>query len=468
MRRVAILATGTVTLLIWAASLVAAPGPVNSLKDIRIWAGPDHTRVVFDLSGAASHRVFVLDSPHRVVVDISGTDRPDIMKGTRRGKGLVQTVRTGVRKGNNLRVVLDLTEKAVPNSFLLPPSSRYGHRLVVDLQYPNAKPDDLIIPQTPPNVARQAPGSGSGVKPEYKPIVIAIDPGHGGEDPGAVGPRGTKEKHVALQIGRRLAKKINAQPGMRAVMIRDGDYYIGLRQRTLKARGSQADLFVSIHADAHGNRSANGSSVYVLSQRGASSEYARSLAERENAADLVGGVQLTGRDDRDAFLLSVLQDTSLEASFDAAGRVLKEMGKINRLHKKDVQQAGFVVLKSPDIPSMLVETAFISNRREEKNLASRDHQEKIANAIMEGITGYFASYRPARAVTASAGEYADVGDVQPASDLEYIVQRGDTLGRIATAYSISLRELKRANDLRSDRIKVGQVLRIPLAVAYGG
>ena len=463
MKRSGIAAILALPLLIWAVVLYAAPN-AHALKDIRMWAGPDHTRVVFDLSGAASHRVFVLDSPHRVVVDISGTTRPDIMKGARRGKGLVNTVRTGVHNGKDLRVVLDLKERAVPESFLLPPGSQYGHRLVLDLNYPNAQPKDIILAPDVPNVANApfpggSPGSGSGVTPQYKPIVVAIDAGHGGEDPGAIGPSGTKEKHVALAIARRLAKKIDAEPGMRAVLIRDGDYYIGLRQRTVKARQHQADLFVSIHADAFHKRSAHGSSVYVLSPRGASSEYARSLAERENASDLVGGVQLTGRDDRDAFLLSVLQDTSLEASFDAAGRVLKEMGGVNKLHKRDVQQAGFMVLKSPDIPSMLVETAFISNHREEKNLKSSAHQEKLANAIMNGIRGYFASYRPARAVTAGIG----TEDVN--TTLEYIVQRGDTLGRIASSYSVSLRELKRMNGLSSNQIKVGQVLQIPYTTA---
>ena len=209
-----------------------------------------------------------------------------------------------------------------------------------------------------------------------------------------------REKDVALSIARRLAKLVNAERGMKAVLIRDGDYYVGLRERTRKARKAQADLFVSIHADAFRDRSARGSSVYVLSPRGASSEYARSLAERENAADLVGGVRLTGRNDRDEFLLSVLQDTSLEASFDVADRLLGEMKQINHLHKRDVQQAGFMVLKSPDIPSVLVETAFISNRGEEAKLNDSDHQDRIARSLLRGIRGYFSNYRPSTIATA--------------------------------------------------------------------
>jgi N-acetylmuramoyl-L-alanine amidase len=223
-----------------------------------------------------------------------------------------------------------------------------------------------------------------------------VDAGHGGEDTGARGPSGVREKDVALSIARKLAKLINNEPGMKAVLIRDGDYYIGLRERTIKARKVQADLFVSVHADAFRDRDARGSSVYVLSQRGASSEHARSLAARENASDLVGGVRLTGKNDRDAFLLSVLQDTSMEASFDVASRVLGELRDVNDLHKRDVQQAGFMVLKSPDIPSLLVETAFISNRKEERRLNSDDYQDTLARALLRGVKGYFSSYRPGR------------------------------------------------------------------------
>jgi N-acetylmuramoyl-L-alanine amidase len=384
---------------VWAVLLLCAlpagAAELARLQDIRLWAGPEQTRIVFDLSGPAEHTVFTLDNPERVVIDIRQTRRIEALKATCDGKGLVQSVRTGVQPGGSTRVVLDLKSRAKPESFILPPNGGYGHRLVVDL-IPESAAATAELAEQP---VQPAPGG----RPAMDPIVIAIDAGHGGEDPGARGPSGVKEKDIALSIARKLAKLVNAEPGMKAVLIRDGDYYIGLRERTLKARKAQADLFVSIHADAFPDRSARGSSVYVLSQRGASSVHARMLAERENAADLVGGVQLSGRDDRDAFLLSVLQDTSLEASFDVANRLLGEMRQINPLHKRDVQQAGFMVLKSPDIPSVLVETAFISNRQEEAKLSDAQHQDSIARALMRGIRGYFSNYRPSTVATADAG-----------------------------------------------------------------
>lgn len=378
--------------LLLVAMSVSAAEPAR-LQDIRLWAGPEQTRIVFDLTAPVEHSIFTLDNPHRVVIDIAHARRSDALKEPRDGKGVVQSMRTGVQAGGTTRVVLDLASAVTPESFALTPNGEYGHRLVVDLTplaFVDAEPAELqTVMATKPSVA--APDD---------QIVVAIDAGHGGEDSGARGPSGVREKDVALSIARRLAKLINAEPGMKAVLIRDGDYYIGLRQRTVKARKAQADLFMSIHADAFHDRGARGSSVYVLSPRGASSEYARALAARENAADLVGGVRLTGRDDRDAFLLSVLQDTSLEASFDVADRLLGEMKQINSLHKRDVQQAGFMVLKAPDIPSVLVETAFISNRQEEAKLDDPDHQDRIARALLRGVRGYFSNYRPSTVAVA--------------------------------------------------------------------
>jgi N-acetylmuramoyl-L-alanine amidase len=382
-------------LLLWA--LPAAATELARLQDIRLWAGPEQTRIVFDVTGPIDYTVFTLDNPDRVVIDVRQTRRVEALKALQQGKGLVQSVRTGVQPGGTTRVVLDLNARARPESFLLPPNGGYGHRLVVDL-LPESGIAPAVLAETP-----ALPQTPKGNTPAQDPIVIAIDAGHGGEDTGARGPSGTREKDVALAIARRLAKLVNDEPGMKAVLIREGDYYIGLRERTLKARKAQADLFVSIHADAFRDRSARGSSVYVLSPRGASSAHARALAERENAADLVGGVRLTGRDDRDAFLLSVLQDTSLEASFDVADRLLGEMRQVNALHKHDVQQAGFMVLKSPDIPSVLVETAFISNRHEESKLSDTEHQDRIARALMRGIRGYFSNFRPSTVAAADAG-----------------------------------------------------------------
>lgn len=412
------------------------------LQDVRIWNGPESTRVVFDLSGDTAHQLFTLDDPMRVVVDVDGAARGTIR--TVEGRGIVQRVRTGERDADTMRLVIDLAETVRAKSFALAPNGRYGHRLVVDLEPLNAEP------------AVQAPA----MTLADKPIVIAIDPGHGGEDPGALGRRGTREKDIVLDIARKLARRVDADPNMRAVLIRDGDYYIGLRERIARARKAQADLFVSIHADAFTDRRANGSSVYVLSRRGASSEHARTLARRENASDLIGGVRL---DDKDDVLASVLIDISqtaaLEASFDAADRMLSEMGSINRLHKPTVQQANFMVLKAPDIPSVLVETAFISNPDEERRLRDPAYQDKLADRLMDGIAGYFTDYRP-RTTTASSDAPMATDEARSLRN-EYTVRAGDTLSEIADRFSTSMATLRGVNGLSGDTIRIGDVLQIP-------
>jgi N-acetylmuramoyl-L-alanine amidase len=286
--------------------------------------------------------------------------------------------------------------------------------------------------------------------PEARPrdIVIAIDAGHGGEDPGARGYSGVYEKDIVLAIARRLQDKIDREPGMKAVMTRDGDYYLSLRKRTLKARNSRADLFVSIHADAFRDRSVRGTSLYVLSQNGATNEAARWLAEKENASDLIGGVSL---DDKDNLLASVLLDLSqtatLQASFEAGESVLRNMSPVAYMHKHKVQQAGFVVLKSPDIPSILVETAFISNPQDEKRLRSPDYQSTVASAIFSGIKDYFSKHPPA--------------GTQIAANRRHTISPGDTLSALAVQYRVSVERLRAANRLKSDQVRVGQVLTIP-------
>lgn len=411
-----------------------AHGASVRLDDVRIWAAPDHTRVVLDLSGPVRHNLFTITGPDRVVIDVANISAKGNSYQTREGKGLVKAVRTAPRKGDDMRVVLDLLGPVKAESFLLEPNDEYGHRVVIDVRddrdpevaartaraieeanrrehlvllddepldaplvtHPQA-PSEAAENQVPfePEASHQADNQARAGFAPPKLKVIAIDAGHGGEDSGARGPSGLKEKQVALDIARRLAKLVDAQPGMKAVMIRDGDYYIGLRERAIKARKHDADLFVSIHADAFRKRSARGASVYVLSRRGASSEHARWLADRENGADMVGGVSIRDKDDTlAAVMLDLQQNAALEASFDVGARVLRELGQIGNLHKKTVQQAGFVVLKSPDIPSILVETAFISNHGEEKKLRSRAYKQKLAKAVLGGIQGYFSSYRP--------------------------------------------------------------------------
>jgi N-acetylmuramoyl-L-alanine amidase len=348
--------------------------------------------VVFDLSAAAQHKVFTLSNPERVVVDIDGIDVAAARKADRvEGRGAVQRVRTGRRGPDQLRVVLDVSQAVVTRSFALEPTEEYGHRLVIDLGNVVAAAPAATVTAT----AAAPPASDTSIGVVEKPIVVAIDAGHGGEDPGARGRSGLLEKDVTLSISRRLARLIDAEPGMKAVLTRDGDYYVGLRERVQKARSQQADLFVSVHANAYKDRDMHGSAVYTLSNRGATSEQARWLANKENAADLVGGIELHGKDDDLAkVLIDLSQDATMEASFDLGERVLKAMGRVNTLQRRAVQQAGFAVLKAPDIPSVLVETAFITNSREEKMLRDKAQQEIFASAIFEGIKGYFSAYRP--------------------------------------------------------------------------
>ena len=362
-------------------------------------------------------------------------------------------------------MVLDLKQPVKFKSFLLEPNDQYGHRLVVDVEARNpdragntgttsdvpgtsGKADGPAAPV--PAVARSLPSAGDG----GRDLIIAIDAGHGGEDPGAIGPRGTREKDVVLSIAGRLKKAVDAEPGMKGVLIRSGDYYVPLRKRMALARKHKADFFVSIHADAFRDQRARGSSVYVLSRKGASSEAARWLAQKENAADFVGGVSL---DDKDDVLASVLLDlsqtASMQASHDAAEQVLRNLRSLGRVHSSKVQQARFVVLKSPDIPSMLVETAFISNPAEEKNLRSAAHQEKLARAILGGIRDYFQRDPPPDTWLAMN---------ERARPRTHVCEAGDTLSEIADRYGTSLAGLRRHNGLKSDTIRVGQVLKIPL------
>jgi len=359
--------------------LVATPlyAAAVLVKDVRLWAGPDSTRVVFDLSGPVEHSLLTLQDPARIVVDLADAKLTNANIELPEGRGFAKQLRVGTQGAKDLRVVIDLSGPATPKSFAVEPNGPYGHRLVVDLM-PGAVASVPIAP------VKSAPID------EGRDIVIAIDAGHGGQDPGSIGKRGTFEKHVTLQIARRLKEVIDREPGMRAELTRDGDYFLPHRERMLRARRKQAHMFISIHADAFHDRSVAGSSVYTLSARGASDESARWLADRENAADLVGGVSL---DDKDAVLASVLldlsQSASMSASVDAAGKVMSQLVGLGNTTNRGVKHAGFLVLKSPDIPSLLVETAFISNPGEEARLLDSKHQTRLAQAIKAGVREYF-------------------------------------------------------------------------------
>jgi len=415
------------------------------VDSLRYWTAPDHTRMVFDVTTPVAHQVFLLEKPARLVIDFKGAKLLKALAQPPKKHALFSRVRSGVRNNKDLRVVVDLKAAVTPKSFSLQPSKRYGHRLVVDL-YNKSKAGAKANIKTVKTVKRVT----KTVRNKARDIIIAIDAGHGGEDPGAHGPKGTQEKKVVFEIAKKLAVLINKKPGMKAVMVRKGDYYIKLRKRMEIARAAKADLFVSIHADAFKNSKVKGASVFTLSNRGASSEAARWLAKHENAADLVGGVSLTDKDDMLATVLMDLSQTATkEASRNVAGNILKNFKTIGHLHKGSVQKAGFMVLKSPDIPSILVETAFISNPGEERKLKSGKHQAKMANAIFKGVVGYFNQYAP-----------MDTYFALKASK-RHTISRGDTLSGIAQRYGVSMRAIKSANKLASSQVRIGQVLEIP-------
>lgn len=378
------------------------------LRDVRVWAGPDGTRVVFDLSGATAHSLFTLDGPERVVVDLNDTQRVRELAAQLEGKGLVKRVRSGAHNGTGLRVVLDLESRVKAKSFLLQPNESYGYRVVVDLATEaQAASAIAAAPALPALSAPAHPSTARSGSAAVRPIVIAVDAGHGGEDPGARGRRGLLEKDVSLQLARRLARQIDKEPGFKAVLIRDGDYYVGLKDRSRKASAAGADLFISIHANSYKDPSVRGTAVYVLSPKGAKSEHAMMLENRENMSDLIGGAEIDESDDTTAaVLVDIFQTSAMEASHDAGGRLLDAMGRVNVLQRPRVQQAAFVVLKSAAFPSVLVETAFLSNAREERLLADPVYQENLARSMLDGIKGYFKAYRPSQQMAQGGGATA--------------------------------------------------------------
>ncbi len=406
---------------------------------------------------AVKWRWFRLDSPQRVVIDVSDAAAANDIQAQLQAMGaasggVIRNVRLGYLD-DGMRVVLDLAESS--------PEVSVAANNPKDIQVKLARSVVAAEPAIPVAVVEPAPAPAP-TKPVtttvQRPVVVVIDAGHGGKDSGAIGPTGLKEKNVALSIALEVRDALAGNPGYIVKLTRDSDVFIPLRERINLARQAEADLFVSIHADAFDDRRAHGSSVYVLSNRGASSEYARLLARRENAADLVGGIDYQDKDETlAAVLLDISMNAAIDASADIAGRVLGGMNQLGPLHKKSVQRAGFVVLKSPDVPSILVETAFISNPTEERNLGSHAHRKKIARALVSGIRDYFTEYRPSSVV--------QVASADGLGAREHLVGNGDTLSGIADRYGISLRELRASNALSNDVIRVGQRLRIPIRTA---
>lgn len=376
-------------LVVMAAPLAAAP---VDIQGVRIWSAPDNTRLVLDLSGPAQYQLTELPEG-RIEIKITEARLVNSLPVIDTQKSLLTKLES-LPDLEGATLALQVKQGVKAKSFTLKPYQQHGHRLVVDL-YPGPEVKTGAVLGRPPAPREAKP------RIPLRDVVVAVDAGHGGEDPGAIGKRGTREKEVTLAIARKLAALVNKERGMRAVLIRDGDYYMSLRGRINKARAHKADLFVSIHADSVLRSEARGSSVFILSERGASSETARWLAERENAADLVGGVSLGDKDDLLAsVLLDLSQTATIESSHDAASSILKELGSVGDLHQSDVQQAGFMVLRSPDIPSVLIETAFISNSREEQRLRDARHQERLAQAIMKGVREYFTRKAPPGTVLA--------------------------------------------------------------------
>ncbi|MDG9925581.1 MULTISPECIES: N-acetylmuramoyl-L-alanine amidase [unclassified Pseudomonas] len=457
------------------AALAADVLAATEIRSVRLWRAPDNTRLVFDMSGPVQHSVFTLAAPNRIVIDVNGALLSTKLEQLSLSNTPITGIRSAQRSPTDLRLVLDLSAAVTPKSFSLAPNQQYGHRLVVDLfdQEAGAAPS---VPQAPqvnaPNVASNPPPvvAAPGVAPAKLPpvpggkrdIVIAIDAGHGGEDPGALGPgRKIYEKNVTLAIAKELQRQINAEKGFRGELVRTGDYFIPLRKRTEIARKKGADLFVSIHADAAPRAAAFGASVYALSDRGATSETARWLADSENQSDLIGGAGSVSLDDKDRVLAGVLLDLSMTASLSSSlnvgQKVLSNMGSITSLHKRRVEQAGFMVLKSPDIPSILVETGFISNPNEAKKLSTVGHQQALARSITAGVRQFFQQNPPPGTYIAMLRDSGKIA----AAPREHVVTSGESLALIAQRYQVSLASLRSANSLRSDTIKVGQTLSIP-------
>lgn len=459
------------------------------LKDVRVWAGPEYTRLVFDAAGPLTYKVS--QKGNQVVVDLPGS---------RAMNSFAHPAAQGLYQGmNHARVDggLQLTATVAPDSrlksFVLKPASGTDYRLVLDLYpasgsaaKPAAKPVASLKSDKPSHSSRASTQQAAAMLDGQRQVVVAIDPGHGGKDSGARGPSGTLEKNITMAVARNLAAEINRQPGMKAVLTRDSDYFIPLKQRYQIARDNQADLFVSIHADSFINDDARGSSVWVLSPRGKTSEAARWLADRENRADLIGGTTLDDKDDGLAkVLLDLQQGWAMQASDVVAANVLKALAKLGPTHRGHVERANFVVLRSPDVPSILVETAFISNPAEERKLRDPAHQKQLAAAVMGGVRNYFESAPPpgtwfaaeaarrngtqlmASSAGSAKGKPVALASGGPSSSAGahsrdvHRVGRGESLSSIAQQYGVSVGALKNANQMNSNTVRAGSVLTIP-------
>ncbi|OOG55121.1 N-acetylmuramoyl-L-alanine amidase [Rhodanobacter sp. B05] len=472
--------------LVVAALLAGAPlggARAAEVKDARVWAGPEYTRVVLDANGPLQYKIE--QKGGQIVVELGDSQAAaDFSAPAAQGlyRGLSQA-----RSGNNLRLTANVDPSSQLKSFVLAPAGGEDFRLVLDLYPGKAKLAGSVATQAPPAAApsysnpthsrRVAAEQAAAMLNGQRAVVVAIDAGHGGKDQGAHGPGGTLEKNVTLAVARDLAAQINRQPGMKAVLTRDGDYFIPLAQRYKIARENNADLFVSIHADSFTSDDARGSSVWVLSSRGKTSMAARWLADGQNRSDLIGGVSLDDKNDGLAkVLLDLQQGWAMQASDEVAGNVLKALAKLGPTHRGYVERANFVVLRSPDVPSILVETAFISNPLEERKLRDPGHQKLLAEAVMSGVKNYFESTPPlgtwfaaqaaqrngtrVASVSGAGAAVAAIGQPSSRSDT-HKVGPGESLSSIARQYGVSVGALKSANQINSNSVRAGALLTIP-------
>ena len=411
----------------------------NNIKSVRVWPAPENTRVVFDLSQQPDFKYFSLKSPERLVIDFKNSKNSAPLKSAIKTDKRVKKIRSSTTKNKSTtRLVLELEENYRVSVFKLSPAGQYGHRLVIDL---HDKESQVIAKHDNNNGKRD--------------IVIAIVAGHGGDDPGSIGAMGTYEKKVTLKISQKLANVINKKKGFKAVMIRKGDYYVNHNRKTELARKSKADLLISIHADAFTSSQPNGASVLVQATRRADSEFTRWIKNREKNSELLGGAGETIRKTKDDNLALALADMKKEytmaSSYSFAEHVVKQLKKVTKLHKKKPERLSLAVLKSSDIPSVLIETGFISNPGEEKRLNNAKHQQKLAKAIAIAVEDYFSNSPPDGTLIAATRVR------------EHKVRSGESLSLVAQRYKVSVKALKDRNNLKSDVVRIGQTLKIPYA-----
>lgn len=428
------------------------------VENVRTYRAEEYTRLVFDLDERIDHRIFTLEDPDRVVVDLIGSSMKENFDNIDLSNTPVISMRSSTRNEHDVRVVLDIRGKVEPRSFVLGSNEQYGDRLVIDLYDKNAA--DGARPSVSASI--------NDLMSNKRDIVIALSAGHGGQDPGAIGIKRLQEKNVTLAIASEIERLINSTPGYRAVMIRDGDYYVDLRSRIGVAHEHNADLYLAIHADAADHSSATGSTIYALSQRGATSEQARRLAEKENSTDLIGGVGSISLTDKDAVLASVLLDLSMTAtvasSLEVGDNLIAALGRVTRMRRTNVEQAAFVELKSADIPSLLIESGYITNPEDARNLDSPAWRERFAGAVVSGVTSWFHERPPRGTLVAWQKENGDEPQRAPGS---YVVRAGDTLSELAVRFGVSMAEIKQANNMKSSTVQLGQTLKIPGAAAEG-